>query len=764
MKRIYIHALLLSVFFLTSAFAGAREITSEKLNTPDGSRYTASKRIDSSGVVRAWYNVAAPPMTGSPEDVARAFLQSHGEALNISSLTSSLHTDRVESVAGGWHVRFTQHYEGIPVFRGDVVVSGNQNNQVGMVINNFRGGIVLSSTSPTLDLNAAMQRAARHLRLKGKSIGKEDEASVMIYPTDSGEYHLAYRVTMTNEDPLGDWEVFVDALTGSILHVEDLFVMHSAQGAGYVYLSDPLSVAHSMYNSPGFADNSDADSDSLRTFRSYVTLDSLTFEDGVYKLKGPYCNVTDVEAPTDPLFFAAPSPIGFTYTRNQQEFEAVNVYYHVATAYQQIQRLGFESPSLRQIRLDPHGFSGQDNSHFSPSGNWISWGEGGVDDAEDADVIWHEYGHAIQYNLIPDWGGGECGALGEGFGDYWAGSYSRSLGQWNSTDMQYNWMFNWDGHNPFWLGRMLNDTRTYPFGSLPIHTAGQIWSSALMGIWGDLGRDVTDRLVLKSFYYLGSGVTAPLAAQAIIQADRDLYGGAHLQTLAYWLGSVKRFVNPEEYIPIITHLPPPPTQNLNGPFEVLATIAAARGVNDQQVRIVWGRHGFFSDTTLMTRTQNANEFLGLIPGNGQSCYIRYYIIAADSQGGIASCPMNAPVAYDSFQVGTPEVSDVSYDGMTIPDEFSLSQNYPNPFNPVTTIQYGLPNDAEVSMKIYNALGQEVVTLVDAFQPSGRYSLTWTGTSDPGKQVSSGVYFYRLEARASGDGPDFVQMKKMLLVK
>jgi hypothetical protein len=410
-----------------------------------------------------------------------------------------------------------------------------------------------------------------------------------------------------------------------------------------------------MYNSPGFADNNDADTDSLNAYRTHVTLDSLTLENGIYKLNGPYCNVTDIESPVDPDYYAANSPNGFNYTRSAQEFEAVNVYYHVTTAYKHLLDLGFSVPSLTQIRLDPHGFMGQDNSHFSPSGNWIAWGEGGVDDAEDADVIWHEYGHAIMYNIITNWGGGECGALGEGFGDYWAGSYSHSLNQWTTSDYQYNWVFNWDGHNPFWLGRALNDSRTYPFGGLEIHTAGQIWSAALMGIWNDLGREITDRLVIKSFYYLDSGTTGADAAQAILQADRDLYSGAHLQTLVYWLGTVKHFINPT-------------------------------------------------------------------------------------------------------------VSEVGTTNGAIPTEYTLNQNYPNPFNPTTAIAYTLPTSSTVTVKVYNSLGQEIVTLLDQDQSAGYHKVEWDGRSNNGSNISSGVYFYRLEARSVAAATGFVQMKKMVLLK
>jgi hypothetical protein len=72
-----------------------------------------------------------------------------------------------------------------------------------------------------------------------------------------------------------------------------------------------------------------------------------------------------------------------------------------------------------------------------------------------------------------------------------------------------------------------------------------------MSIWNDLGRDVTDLLVIKSLFYLGSGATAVDAAQALLQADRDLYKGEHLSTLIYWLATVKRFIDPAT-LPTVT--------------------------------------------------------------------------------------------------------------------------------------------------------------------------------------------------------------------
>ena len=92
-------------------------------------------------------------------------------------------------------------------------------------------------------------------------------------------------------------------------------------------------------------------------------------------------------------------------------------------------------------------------------------------------------------------------------------------------------------------------------------------------------------------------------------------------------------------------------------------------------------------------------------------------------------------------------------GSVIPEVFSLFQNYPNPFNPSTEISFGLPEDSYVTLKVFNALGQRVVTLVDGKREAGSYRVTWDGSGLP-----SGIYFYRLETEG------FVKTRKMLLMK
>ncbi|MBN2413746.1 T9SS type A sorting domain-containing protein [candidate division KSB1 bacterium] len=101
---------------------------------------------------------------------------------------------------------------------------------------------------------------------------------------------------------------------------------------------------------------------------------------------------------------------------------------------------------------------------------------------------------------------------------------------------------------------------------------------------------------------------------------------------------------------------------------------------------------------------------------------------------------------------------VYVDSHHIPERYELSQNFPNPFNPETTINYQLPKDRHVKLVIYNALGRVVRELVNEEKGAGSYSITWNGLSDSGIPVSSGIYFYKIEAGI------FTQVKKMTFSK
>ena len=135
---------------------------------------------------------------------------------------------------------------------------------------------------------------------------------------------------------------------------------------------------------------------------------------------------------------------------------------------------------------------------------------------------------------------------------------------------------------------------------------------------------------------------------------------------------------------------------------------------------------------------------------------------------VADVSMNITLAPGEFHIYTTEklptpdgdvISDVEeFKDNELPSEFVLDQNYPNPFNPTTTIKFSIPQSSFVDLRVYNILGEEVSRLVSEELSAGQFRIKWSGKDSFGKQLSSGIYFYRLQAGNN------VQTRKMILLK
>jgi len=146
----------------------------------------------------------------------------------------------------------------------------------------------------------------------------------------------------------------------------------------------------------------------------------------------------------------------------------------------------------------------------------------------------------------------------------------------------------------------------------------------------------------------------------------------------------------------------------------------------------------------------ADTFTASIPGQVYGKTVYYYISANSTSGRTVTKPLTAPTGYMKYQVQQP-VSISNETGNIY--SYSLQQNYPNPFNPETKINYTLPKAEYVSLKVYDVNGKEISTLVNLYQTAGSYNYTFDGT-----RLSSGVYFYRLQAGS------YSEFKSMILLK
>jgi len=124
--------------------------------------------------------------------------------------------------------------------------------------------------------------------------------------------------------------------------------------------------------------------------------------------------------------------------------------------------------------------------------------------------------------------------------------------------------------------------------------------------------------------------------------------------------------------------------------------------------------------------------------------------------------------YTTIRLPKPEddiLNEVTRETQQVVTNFDLEQNFPNPFNPSTEIRFDVLKNSLVTLKIYDILGREVKTLVNNQLNNGRYSVTWNGDNNSGERVSSGIYFYRMEAiPTGGQGRKFINSRKMILLK
>jgi hypothetical protein len=227
---------------------------------------------------------------------------------------------------------------------------------------------------------------------------------------------------------------------------------------------------------------------------------------------------------------AADSGGGFVYTRDQDQFEQTMAYYWVTQAQHYIQWLGFGSTlpavNARQqlVRINQYG---GDNSFYRNGTNklTITFGKGGVDDAEDAEVIVHEYGHSVQDDQVPDFGSSlEAGSIGEGFSDYLAVAVSSAsaptpdeacVADWDSTS--------YTSGTPHCL-RRVDTAKHYPEDLRgEVHADGEIWSHALWDIRNALGARLADTIIIRAQFDFAADTSMKAAAARTI-ATAGLYG------------------------------------------------------------------------------------------------------------------------------------------------------------------------------------------------------------------------------------------------
>ncbi|MFT5157736.1 MAG: hypothetical protein ACI83I_002298 [Bacteroidia bacterium] len=286
-----------------------------------------------------------------------------------------------------------------------------------------------------------------------------------------------------------------------------------------VFMPNPIETSNSEYGT-WLSDNNDQESSNFHTEYFSAKL-GLKKAFGKFNLDDSLLFYSDVSAPN--LSYFPTQNTSFIFNRSETGFELTNSYFHLKAYSNSLIKAGYRS-LLDTLVIDPHAMNGEDqsafNAHIEP--HTIEFGTGGVDDAEDGQVVIHEFVHSLSQNAAPfTYTGSDRKAMEEGFADYLCMAYSRELTGLSSTNI-----FSWDGHNEFWDGFDLQSNKNYQFDRTGNpNTDREIWSGTLNNIAEIIGFDILKTLLYEQLFHQFDGATMPEMAENMLSLDRAYFDG-----------------------------------------------------------------------------------------------------------------------------------------------------------------------------------------------------------------------------------------------
>ena len=460
------------------------------------------------------------------ESGAVEFITHHAADLGLP--IGNIQLELIEERPGltGVHTLLQQVADGIPVYGRTISVNQRDNGAVESLYTTYRE-VATGNNIPTLSSSEAEAVAIAAAGIQSTRLPTTFE--LVWFPRPNGMATLAWKLMVFSETPLGDYLTLVDAELGKLLLQENRIVFDT--GSGFTYLPNPVQTS----GDTGLNDMGDSTSAALDAERVSVTL--LGLDPGVGTLKGEYVDLVSLAGGQNVPDADEPTRI-YEYDRSDPRFEQVVIYHSIDRMNRYFHSLGFDDHvgaqnGIRDFPTLAHAhWNTADQSFYSTADDAVHFGDGGVDDGEDADIVAHEYGHAIQHDQNACWGGGEMGAMGEGFGDYLAASFYAGDGDPTHQSSHAACVGEWDARSysssvPSCL-RRVDGNKQYPDDlSNQVHADGEIWSAALWEMRAAIGATTADQLVLQHHFQLPCNATMPDAANEILTADANLNAGAN---------------------------------------------------------------------------------------------------------------------------------------------------------------------------------------------------------------------------------------------
>jgi Zn-dependent metalloprotease len=455
------------------------------------------------GTPRSLYGALSAPAGEATGGEALRFIKNHAPLLRMNQTLDGLEPAGSFQSPMGSHFAFAQRVGGVPVHGAEIKVHFNHSGSIVALNNSYVPGLSLDSVEPPVAAAEAVE-IARAAAPATELTGPVDTPTrKLVVHTSGGHSSLAWRVVILSLGPT--WEVFVDAHSGKPL-AQPVDLNRYIDGSGQIFNISAVVATHDN----DLTDQSDMAAAASSIAYTNVTLQGLS---GTGYLDGEYASSSASQAR------AYSASHQFVHNRSTSGFGETMGYYYLDHAQRYIQSLGFMNVNNRQQVFSVNRYH-KDRSYYSGESKELIYGMGGVDDTEDAEVILHEYGHSIQDNQAPGFGGNlEGGALGEGFSDYWAGT----IGAQFSGGFQDECLAEWDATSyrstsPPCM-RRLDSTKHYPESVAgEVHADGEMWSAALWQIRTALGAAKADAVILQANFLLSANASFSSGSNALVTA------------------------------------------------------------------------------------------------------------------------------------------------------------------------------------------------------------------------------------------------------
>lgn len=430
------------------------------------------------------------PLNGNPVEAARAYIEENALLFNLPAVrdVEILRLVRNEKSGDVSHVAFQMVIDGLPVNEAKIELHINADGVVTLIngslpeVKEITNQIVLSKYQAI---------GAARTALKADKFRAIPDAKIQIIAGDNGMAKVAYVTLLPVEEPLGDWQVIVDAENGDVMSMNN--EMNFATGLGALYLTNPTKC--------------DVTNEPLLN----LTTNTLT---------GLYATIDNEDGPE-----SVNADNEHIYDPDHTHFDEVNMYNYINTIHDYFKNTLGHTKLDKPMKAIVHLGDNYDNAYFSPMSQSFAFGDGNRfnDLAKEAAVAYHEYSHAVLHSITYLAYAAESGAINEGQADYFACSVTNDsmLGEYVCQKMG----------KPF-LRNLENDLQYPKDIQGEVHADGKIWGAVLWDIRKALGQKIADQLIYKSHYYLnGSRPKFIDGYNALVTADKNLFDGKYFADL-----------------------------------------------------------------------------------------------------------------------------------------------------------------------------------------------------------------------------------------